>query len=110
MSGNTDIKLVSYLCSSCSQTRNLNIDKVVHLQRRELEINGLASYIDVHARKDGTDPHGSKLFIDRNFHVRTNNALKVKTVAKSASAIPMPDENDKSYNKIRLDLMDKIRA
>ncbi|MHA2502563.1 MAG: hypothetical protein ACXAE3_06830 [Candidatus Kariarchaeaceae archaeon] len=90
MAVNSDIQKVSYLCSECSQTRNLNIDRVVHLQRRELDVNGLASYIDVHAKKDGTDPHGSKLFIDKNFHVRTNNALKVKTAAKSPSAIPMP--------------------
>jgi len=92
MSANTsDIKQVSYLCGECGATRNLNIDKDVHLQRRELEINGLASYIDVHARKDGTNPHGIKLFIDGNFHVRTNNVLKVKTPAKSKpSAIPMP--------------------
>ena len=90
MSVQSDIRLVSYLCSECSQTRNLNIDRVVHLQRRELEVNGLASYIDVHARKDGTEPHGSKLFIDKNFHVRTNNALKVKTAEKSKLSIPMP--------------------
>lgn len=90
MSSNSDIKQVSYLCSQCGQTRKLNIDRDVHLQRRELEVNGLASYIDVHADKGGTSRHGIKIFIDKNFHVRTNNVLKIKSVAPKTGAIPMP--------------------
>lgn len=95
MSNVHDHVAISYLCSECGRTRNLNIDKDVHLNRRELTINGLASYIDVHADKNGKARHGQRIFIDKNFHVRTNNVLKVKeaspSVKKTSSGIiPTP--------------------
>ncbi|MHA2089362.1 MAG: hypothetical protein ACW98K_00775 [Candidatus Kariarchaeaceae archaeon] len=86
-------RIVSYLCGQCKQKRNLNIDKDVHLSRRELGINGLASYIDVHANKEGENRHGIKLFIDAGFAVRTNNVLKISREEIKPSrgpSIPMP--------------------
>ncbi len=79
---------VFYECVVCGQTINFTLEKEVHCRRGELKTNGLASYIDVHADKDGND-HGVKLFIDPNFHVRTNHKLKAED-DKPKSAIPMP--------------------
>lgn len=111
-----NIRLISYLCESCKQTRNLSIDSDVHLNRRELTINGLASYIDVHVDKEGKKRHGIKLFVDPNFHVRTNNVLKVKapqSPVSSGPSIPMPGIKTKnlttrfawdSWNRLELEL------
>lgn len=88
MSKKDNQQKVSYMCTKCRQTINFVMARDVHLQRKELEINGLASYIDVHADKEGVD-HGLKLFIDPNFHVRTNHELGAK-LGKKTSAIPMP--------------------
>lgn len=113
MTDQANIQKVSYLCGECGQTRNINIDRDVHLQRRELEINGLASYIDVHADKNGTSRHGIKIFVDKNFHVRTNNVLKVKDQKTVKSAIPMPGFKTKnlttkyqwdSWSKLELEI------
>ena len=93
------IRRVGYICVECKQTRSLNIDADVHLKRRELSINGPASYIDVHADKEG-NRHGVKLFIDPNFHVRTNNVLKIKREVKLPTgpgpSIPMPGMKTKN--------------
>ena len=83
------MKKVSYLCVTCSQTINFGMDAEVHLARQELKINGLASYIDVHPDKEGKD-HGIKMFIDPNFHVRTNHKLEPKSAQKKKSLVPMP--------------------
>lgn len=85
---NQGMKKVSYLCASCGQTINFGMDEKVHLQRQELKISGLASYIDVHEDKNGRS-HGLKLFVDPNFHVRTNHKLELNE-EKSSSPIPMP--------------------
>lgn len=110
------LQRVFYECVECQQTINFTMEKDVHLQRQELKTNGLASYIDVHPDKDGND-HGVKLFIDPNFHVRTNHKLKVEDQKKTA--IPMPgfkitDINTsfpwKTWAKLNLDLKaEKLR-
>ncbi|MCY3410496.1 MAG: hypothetical protein INQ03_02560 [Candidatus Heimdallarchaeota archaeon] len=86
-SSTAGLQRVFYECAVCNQTINFTMEKAVHLERQELKINGLASYIDKHADKAGND-HGVKLFIDPNFHVRTNHELKIEE--KKKSAIPMP--------------------
>lgn len=92
---NANLKEVSYICSYCKQKRQLKIDVDLHLQRRELTINGLASYIDIHTTdNENLDQkmHGVKLFIDPNFHVRTNDLIKlsVNNPMKKKLAIPLP--------------------
>ncbi|MHA2250268.1 MAG: hypothetical protein ACXAD7_07895 [Candidatus Kariarchaeaceae archaeon] len=115
-SDSSKTRMVGYVCGQCKQTRKLNIDADVHLNRRELSVNGLASYIDVHADKEGLKRHGIKLFIDGNFHVRTNNVLEIKDTPKEASpvpSIPMPGLKTKnlttrfawdSWNRLELEL------
>ncbi|OLS25092.1 MAG: hypothetical protein HeimC2_19640 [Candidatus Heimdallarchaeota archaeon LC_2] len=86
------IKMVGYICGTCKKQRKLTLNADVHLKRRELSINGLASYIDIHTDSEGKR-HGAKLFIDPNFHVRTNSALKLKKPPASSSggpSIPLP--------------------
>ncbi len=94
-------KKVSYLCSFCNQTRNLLIDEDVHLNRKELEINGLASYIDAH-EKPGTRTqlHGVKLQIDANFHVRSNDVISKedKIQKRPVNLIPVPKRKIKQLN------------
>ena len=103
--------MVGYICGECKKQRNLTINADVHLKRRELTINGLASYIDIHTDKNGIR-HGSKLFIDPNFHVRTNSAIKVKNVAPvqtSGPAIPLPGLKTKNLStKFNWDSWDKL--
>lgn len=98
MAATGKIRKVAYICQTCKQQRNLTLDGDVHLKRRELTVNGLASYIDIHADSNG-NRHASKLFIDPNFHVRTNNALKIKNNSSALGAgpaVPMPGLKTKS--------------
>ncbi len=91
-SGSERIKQVGYICGTCKKQRKLTLNADVHLKRRELSINGLASYIDIHTDSKGKR-HGAKLFIDPNFHVRTNSPLKLKKPSPRSStgpAIPLP--------------------
>jgi hypothetical protein len=103
--------MVGYICSVCKKQRNLTIDADVHLKRRELTINGLASYIDIHADDSGMR-HGSKLFIDPNFHVRTNSAMKVKKELEAHAvgpAVPLPGLKTKNLTtKFNWDSWDKL--
>ncbi|MCE7736773.1 MAG: hypothetical protein GPJ54_17960 [Candidatus Heimdallarchaeota archaeon] len=111
MSDSENIKMVGYICGVCKKQRKLTIDADVHLKRRELTINGLASYIDIHTDQNGLR-HGSKLFIDPNFHVRTNSAIKMKTTAPvktSGPAIPLPGLKTKNLStKFNWDSWDKL--
>jgi hypothetical protein len=103
--------MVGYICGVCKKQRKLTIDADVHLKRRELTINGLASYIDIHTDEAGVR-HGSKLFIDPNFHVRTNSAMKVKKelpVHAVGPAIPLPGLKTKNLTtKFNWDSWDKL--
>lgn len=103
--------MVGYICGVCKKQRNLTIDADVHSKRRELTINGLASYIDIHTDLDGVK-HGSKLFIDPNFHVRTNSPMKVKNAAPVQSvgpSIPLPGLKTKNLStKFNWDSWDKL--
>lgn len=61
----------------------------MHLQRRELGVNGLASYIDVHSHED-SGLHGVKLSVDANLHVRTNSLIKVQVSDRATSEVAVP--------------------
>ena len=75
--GPTENKLrkVSYICVSCRTQRSVIVDKDLHLDRDELKINGLASYIDIHDNGSPETEHGVKLYIDAHFIVRSNSVL-----------------------------------
>jgi len=91
------LREVSYLCTHCKQTRRLKIDPDLHLQRREIGINGLATYIDIHGEKD--EVHGVKLSVDQNFHVRTNSLIKIAQKKETAKTmIPIPGLKIKELN------------
>ncbi len=89
MSEDTGIVNISYVCEACGQAIKLKIDKSVHQNRRELMINGLATYIDVHADKNN-HRHGVKLSIDKDFNVRTNTTIEVKQKKVDDIGIPLP--------------------
>ncbi|MCE7734852.1 MAG: hypothetical protein GPJ54_08255 [Candidatus Heimdallarchaeota archaeon] len=82
-------KFVSYLCSQCSVKRDLFVDEQKHLSRRELNLNGLAPYIDIHEnyKKPEIPEHGMQIFVDFNFHVRSNYPM-TKTASPPKSSIP----------------------
>ncbi len=91
------LREVSYLCTHCKQAQRLKIDPDLHLQRREIGINGLATYIDIHG--DEEDVHGVKLSVDANFHVRTNSLIKIsRKKQSSAPLIPIPGMKIKELN------------
>ncbi|MCE7736151.1 MAG: hypothetical protein GPJ54_14815 [Candidatus Heimdallarchaeota archaeon] len=106
---------LQYLCTECNETRNLSVNATVHLNRRELKINGLASYIDIHSDTTGRNKHGAELVIDGNFHVRGFSIMKVKEPEKK-SLIPSPVKKKteqliisswSSWNDLILDLKTK---
>lgn len=86
---------VSYICGVCNLKRDAIIDEIMHLNRKELSTSGLAPYIDIHEdeRNPGKGEHGMKLFIDHNFHVRSNsvmtNALR-KPRNSNVPGLPQP--------------------
>jgi hypothetical protein len=86
----SSLKEVGYLCTHCKQQRRLQIDVDMHKQRRELGVNGLASYIDVHSDKNNENLHGVKLSIDANFHVRTNSLIKVQVSERATESLAIP--------------------
>ncbi len=86
---------ISYMCEECKQNIRLLIDKDVHLNRRELKINGLASYIDVHSDSNGKR-HAIRLFIDHDFNVRTNTILEVNDAKHDSIGIPLPQNQVKN--------------
>ncbi len=95
------LKELGYLCSHCKRKRILFLEKDVHLNRHELEQNGLASYIDVHTSKPDTqDIHGMKLYIDANFHVRTNDLISLEQKKNKANmfTLPLPSRKIKELN------------
>jgi len=82
----------NYICNSCGARRSVNLDKRVHQNRRDLKIQGLASYIDIHSNLDvpGAD-HGVRLFIDPNYQVRSNDPIRIKEVLRNKKGgIPSP--------------------
>lgn len=84
---------VSYLCVGCKTRRSVIVDQNLHLDREELKINGLAPYIDIHTDYDGKmqEEHGIKLFIDSNFHARSNDLLSTgKPKGKGIPGLPSP--------------------
>ncbi|RMG26209.1 MAG: hypothetical protein D6732_21500 [Methanobacteriota archaeon] len=75
------------------------MEKDVHLNRHELENNGLASYIDIHTSSpEKSDLHGVRIFVDRNFHVRTNDPINIAEKKKSSIALPIPTRKIKELN------------
>ncbi|MHA2249560.1 MAG: hypothetical protein ACXAD7_04310 [Candidatus Kariarchaeaceae archaeon] len=84
---------VSYLCSSCNTKRDVIVDQSMHLSREELKKNGLASYIDIHEdfNTEREGEHGTKLFVDTHFHVRSNHPMvKVKNIQASQQTKKLP--------------------
>ncbi len=83
-------RLVSYLCAQCRVKRDLVVDQQKHLSRRELTLNGLAPYIDIHENtKDPELPeHGMQIFVDFNFQVRSNNPMIKKARTPNKMSIP----------------------
>lgn len=83
-------RLVSYLCTQCKVKRDLVVDEQKHLSRRELTLNGLAPYIDIHENIKNTDTteHGMKLYVDTHFQVRSNHPMIKKTIAPHKMSIP----------------------
>lgn len=93
------LREISYLCGVCKRQRKVSLEKDVHLNRHELENNGLASYIDIHTSKpESHDLHGVKIFVDRNFHVRTNDPINLAEKKKTAIALPIPTRKIKEMN------------
>lgn len=88
---------INYLCDFCQQTRNLILDREVHQNRRMLKINGLAPYVDIHYNKEGRGRHGTRIFVDPNFDVRTIENIQKKKLVEDAkpSIIPLPSMKKK---------------
>lgn len=115
MTNVSTLQPLQYLCTVCNDTRNLFVNSKVHLNRRELKINGLASYIDIHFDPLGRNKHGAELSIDGNFHVRGFSIMQVKEPAKK-SLVPSPitkktqktiSSSWRSWNSLNLNLKTK---
>ncbi|MFV2014083.1 MAG: hypothetical protein ACC656_01520 [Candidatus Heimdallarchaeota archaeon] len=65
------------------------MDQQKHLSRRELNLNGLAPYIDIHenSEKPEIPEHGMQIFVDFNFHVRSHYPM-TRTAIPAKSSIP----------------------
>ncbi len=81
----------NYVCNSCGARRSINLDSRVHQNRRDLKIQGLASYIDIHIdqKKTGRD-HGVRLFIDPQYNVRSNDVIRIRKTEKRSTGLPSP--------------------
>ncbi|MHA2029622.1 MAG: hypothetical protein ACW99Q_09555 [Candidatus Kariarchaeaceae archaeon] len=95
--------MVSYLCTQCGVKRDAVLDEDKHLKRRELNTSGLAPYVDIHEniKKPDEPEHGMQIFVDINFHVRSNHPMSKKREKPKLSipGIPAPTV---SINQIKL--------
>ncbi len=95
----SSLQEIHYLCGYCKRKRRVYIDREVHLNRHELGSNGLASYIDTHTSgEDKHDLHGVKIYVDHNFHVRTNDVINIEKKKSTGFALPIPTRKIKELN------------